>query len=308
MTVQQDAENASRIRAVIVAYGCDTDLAQCLSALAEEPDCEVVVVDNASQSSTRALVTRHPRVRYDDPGTNLGFGRANNRGAAGFCGEYLFFLNPDAQVGPGAPGVLADFLDKHPHAGTAGPFVRNPDGTRQLSARRWPGAWTFLFHRYSVLTRLWPANPGSRAYLMSDAAAGEEPRAVDWLSGCALMVRREAFEAVGGFDERYFLFCEDTALCRALDLAGWARWYVPAAQVTHRVGRSAAERSVRLVYERHRSMWTYFRTYHPWRRVLAPVVLAGLGVRFAVYAVRALCSRHERPTRPAKEPSSPDAI
>jgi len=115
-------------------------------------------------------------------------------------------------------------------------------------------------------------------------------------------------DAVGGFDERYFLFCEDTALCRALDLAGWARWYVPAAQVTHQIGRSAAERSVRLVYERHRSMWTYFRTYHPWRRVLAPVVLAGLSLRFVGYAVRALCSGHKRPGRSVNAPPSPDAL
>jgi GT2 family glycosyltransferase len=282
---------AGRLRVVIVAWRSAADLRRCLPTLRGEEACEVVVVDNAADEETRRLIEEeHPWAAWWAPGYNLGFARANNLGSEGFGGEYLCFLNPDTEVAPGALGRLVAFLDGAPQAAAAGPFVANPDGSRQLSCRRWPGISTALFHRYSLLTRLWPANPWSRRYLMSDEAA-RGPRPVDWLSACCLMVRRTDFRDVGGFDARYFMFCEDTDLCRRFAARGRERWYVPAARVVHHVGKSAAERSVRLVYERHRSMWIYFRTWNRWWPLLAPLVGAGLAGRFLLYALRAGLSR-----------------
>ena len=102
------------------------------------------------------------------------------------------------------------------------------------------------------------------------------------------MVRRTAFEDVGGFDSRYFMFCEDTALAKSLALKGYERWYAPGAAITHHIGRSIEERSVNLVYQRHRSMWIYFTTFNRFWPLLSPLALAGLTVRFCIYAARAL--------------------
>lgn len=284
--------SGARLRIVLVSYHSEADLARCLPTLAAAAHQEIVVVDNASSAATKGLLeTDFPHVRYLDAGGNLGFARANNLGAAGFAGDYLGFLNPDTEVDEGALHTLCDFLDAHPQAAVAGPFVRNPDGSRQMSYRHWPGFSTALFHRYSLLTRLWPTNPWSRHYLMSDDE-GTTARPVDWLSACGIVCRRSAIESVGGFDERYFMFCEDTALCKTLALAGWERWYVPQAAMTHHIGRSVGERSVRLVYLRHRSMWIYFTTFNRWWPLLAPLTLAGLTARFCLYALRACVKRH----------------
>jgi N-acetylglucosaminyl-diphospho-decaprenol L-rhamnosyltransferase len=280
----------SRIGVVIVAYRSDADLARCLPTLEGVADAEAVVVDNSSQESTRTLIAESfPSVRYLDGKVNRGFACANNLGAAACDAEYLVFLNPDTEVDAGALDELADFLDAHPSAGAAGPFVLNPDGSRQMSCRRWPGFLTPLFHRYSLLTRLWSGNPWSRQYLMSDDG-GMDARRVDWLSACCMMVRREAFESVDGFDERYFMFCEDTAFCKSLEIKGWERWYLPHARVTHHIGKSVSERSVRLVWQRHRSMWLYFRSFDS-RQWLAPLVLLALAARASLYSIKALLSR-----------------
>src|SRR5262249_10888165 len=174
---------------------------------------ELVVVDNASrdgsadlvaESASGARVLRNPE--------NVGYARAVNRGIAASGGRHVLVLNPDCQVIPGAIETLARFLDDRRDAGIAAPRILNPDGTLEYSARAFPGPLTFLFNRYSLLTRLFPRNPFSRRYLLTDWDH-ESERDVDWVSGACMLVRREAVAKVGGMDEAFFMFNEDVDCC-----------------------------------------------------------------------------------------------
>ncbi|MHC4870695.1 MAG: glycosyltransferase family 2 protein [Planctomycetota bacterium] len=280
----------SRIRVIIVSYYSRNDLERCLPTIDDNPDIEVYIVDNSSCPETRDFLKKeYPEFVYIDAEKNKGFAAANNLGAADFNGDYLCFLNPDTELLDGAITKLADFLDTKPAAVAVGPLVLNSDRTRQMSYRRWPGFKTALFHRYSLLTRLFPNNPWSRAYLMSDDDGGAEQK-VDWLSACCLMVKNNAFIEIKGFDERYFMFCEDTALCKSLDIAGFERWFYPNSVIIHHIGKSVSEKSIKLVFQRHRSMWLYFKTFNKNWLFLSPLTILGLAVRFMIYSFKALYS------------------
>lgn len=277
----------AKIRIVIVAYHSLNDLKRCLPTIPADSDLEICIVDNSSCENTENfLKSEYPQIIYINPEDNLGFARANNLGSKGFNGDYLCFLNPDTEIEPGAIQKLAEFLDARPDAAAAGPLVKNSDMSRQMSYRRWPGFSTSLFHRYSLITKLFPNNPWSKAYLMSDDD-GMAAKKVDWLSGCCMLVRNSAFQKIGGFDERYFMFCEDTAICKTFELNNFERWFFPDAKIVHHIGKSISEKSVKLVFERHRSMWIYFKTFNRHWLLLSPFTIAGLIVRFSIYGIKA---------------------
>jgi GT2 family glycosyltransferase len=152
--------------------------------------------------------------------------------------------------------VLAAYLRGHPEAGVAAPQILNDDGSLQLSCRAFPGYSTAFFGRYSFLTRLWPGNPVSKRYLMTDFDHASE-REVDWASGAAMMFTRAAFERVGGWDASFFLFSEDVDFCKRVHEADLRVMYVPSARVYHTIGISKHP-TTRAVIERHRSMWRYY--------------------------------------------------
>jgi GT2 family glycosyltransferase len=161
----------------------------------------------------------------------------------------------------------------HPRCAIAGPRVEYPDGRLQYSARCYPSAATVLFNRYSLLSRLFPHNPWTRRYLMSDWDH-RDTRDVDWLGGACLLVRRAAVEQVGPLDPAYFMFNEDVDWSRRMNEAGWKVTYVPAARVVHRVGASWRRVPPRVVIERHRGMVHYYRKHHHPNPLLAAVIAA----------------------------------
>jgi GT2 family glycosyltransferase len=251
---------------------------------------EVVVVDNASTDGTlEALAREFPAVRRIANSDNVGYARAINQGIAATTGEFVVVMNPDCVVRPGAIPVLIEHLRAHPRTAMAGPKLINTDGTLELSARRFPDHFTFLFNRYSLLTRLFPNNPYSRRYLMSDWDHASQ-RDVDWLSGAFLMVRRAAIDQVGGMDEAFFMFNEDVDWCRCMRLAGWNVTYVPEAVVVHHMGASRSRVSTRVVVERHRGMIHYFHKHHPTNPILRYVtdgaILSRAALMLAVNALR----------------------
>jgi GT2 family glycosyltransferase len=190
----------------------------------------------------------------------VGFARGYNQAAAQARGRHLLLLNPDTVTRPGALRRLVEFLDAHPKAGAVGPRLLNSDGSLQYSCRRFPHPLAALF-RNTPLGKLFPRNRYTRAYLMTDCDHSREAE-VDWISGAAMAIRREAWEQVGGFDEGFFMYAEDMDWCRRARTAGWEIWYAPGAEIVHHIGRSSDQVPLKMVIQFHRSMARFYRKHY----------------------------------------------
>lgn len=248
----------------IVNWNTKADLEQALSSVLQaDPDLpvEVVVVDNASADGSADMVQqRFPTVRLIRSEENLGFARGYNRAVAEATGRSLLLLNPDTITHPGALRTLVEFVGSHPEVGAVGPRLLNRDGSLQYSCRRFPRPLAALF-RNTPLGQLFPRNRYTREYLMTDWDH-ELARPVDWISGAAMCLRREAWAQVGGFDEGFFMYAEDMDWCLRARRAGWGIYYLPQAVVMHCIGRSSDQVPVRMVIQFHRSMARFYLKHH----------------------------------------------
>ena len=278
---------------VLVSYKTRDHLIKCLDALQADAGgfrSEIVVLDNDSRDDIAGVVgERYPTVRLRANRENLGYARAVNQGISDTAGEFVLVLNPDCIVRPGALGTLIGYLREHPRTAVAGPRILNLDGSLEYSARSYPDHLTFLFNRYSLLTRLFPRNRFSRRYMLTDWDHASV-REVDWMSGACLMVRRAAIREVGLMDEAFFMFNEDVDWCRRMHQGGWAVTYVPDAVVVHHIGASRGGASAKVIYGRHLGMIHYFHKHHPSNPLLAllvdGVILLRAGLMIAVNAIR----------------------
>lgn len=278
---------------VLVYYKTRDYLISCLEAVQADLggfQAEIVVVDNDSRDDVAAVLRdRFPAARLRVNGQNLGYARAVNQGVADTAGEFVLVMNPDCVVCPGALATLVGHLRQHPRTAIAGPKILNPDGSLEYSARSFPDQLTFLFNRYSLLTRLFPNNPFSRRYMLTDWDHATL-REVDWLSGACLLVRRAAIQAVGPMDEAFFMFNEDVDWCRRMRLAGWSVTYVPDAVVVHHIGASRGRVSPRVIYGRHVGMIHYFHKHHPGNPLLMALadafILLRAGLMIAANALK----------------------
>ncbi|MBV8462881.1 MAG: glycosyltransferase family 2 protein, partial [Acidimicrobiales bacterium] len=208
--------------------------------------------------------------------------------------------NADLEVGAGALAELVAVLDRDPAQALVGPLLRTPEGARYPSARRFPSLVDAAGH--ALLGIVAPGNRYTRAYQRSDLdAAGTGVQEVDWVSGACFLARRSAFEEVGGFDEAYFMYAEDVDLCWRLRRRGWRVAYAPAAEVVHAQGVSTDRHPYRMIVEHHRSLWRFARrSQQGRRRLLLPLVAAGLAVRAALASADHLVGGRRRPTGTAK--------
>jgi N-acetylglucosaminyl-diphospho-decaprenol L-rhamnosyltransferase len=207
----------------------------------------VVVVDSGSSDGTAAAVrAAHPAVDVIEL-DNVGYARAANAGVRRLPPEVdaVLVANADVLIMEDAIDRLVDVLDELPMVALVGPRVRYPDGAHQASARRSPGLRTAIVH--GLIGWLVPDNPATRRYHARDLTGPDvtEPCDVDWVSGCAFLVRRSAFEEVGGFDPGYRLFVEDVDLCDRLRAAGHRVRFSPTASVVHHVGASTSKHPLR---------------------------------------------------------------
>ncbi len=277
---------------MVVNFESGPALAECLQTLVSESPAEVVVVDNGSHDGSLARAHREfPTVEVVVPGRNLGYGAAANRGAAATTAELILVCNPDLSVHPGAMAALVAVLDEQPEVAVTGPLIRTPSGDRYPSARRFPSLIDAAGH--AVLGLFVPNNRFTRTYQRSDVAMADgASQRVDWLSGACFLVRRSAFEAIGGFDEAYFMYAEDVDLCWRLARAGWKATFVPTAEVVHTQGVSTDHHPYRMIVEHHRSLLRFaWRSTSGWRRLLLPLVTLGIGGRALLAAVRRLSLR-----------------
>lgn len=288
---------------VIVAADSGPGLVDAVGrALASDVPVEVLISDNASRDGSVDAVASafagDQRVVIIHNGKNLGFGAGANRAAARARGDYLLILNPDCFIDPDTITRLHAQAVATPRLGVVGVRIRHPDGSDEpASVRRDPTL------RRSVATlsglarftrRGRPLPEGVDVVL--DAQARATDRAVEAISGALMFLPRAAFAAVGGFDEGYFLHCEDLDLCRRLRDAGHAVRYAGSISVVHGKGGSSRHRPVFVAWHKHRGMWRWFRRFDPAARnpVLAVLVFAGLWTRFALLVPSLLWRKRRR--------------
>jgi hypothetical protein len=268
---------APRLAVVVVSFEARDTLLAGLLALREQASfpLELVVVDNAStDGSADAVRARHPEAVVLANGDNVGFARACNQGWRATRAPHVLFLNPDAEVTPGALETLVGLLENRPEVGAAGPRTRASDGTIQVSTG--PDLTPLAEFRQRRLV-LGVARREARALARAEALHAREHEPA-WVSGSCLVARRTALEAVGGFDERFFLYEEDADLCRRLREAGWRVVFTPAADVRHHLGRSMSKAPRRARLEYHRSHLLYYRKHNgPLSRAALRTHLAARG-------------------------------
>ena len=289
---------APTVRVVVVTYSPGPALQDFLDTLATATTAsyDVVLADNGSvDGAPQAAVG--PGVALLVTGGNVGYGAAANLGASGAPHDWIVVANPDMTWSPGSLDELVAAGGRWPRAGSLGPAIRTPQGRLYPSARAFPSLGRGTGH--ALLGWWWPTNPWTRSYRAEGGRPVEAP--AGWLSGACLLVRREAFEAVGGFDPAYFMYCEDMDLGRRLADAGWANIYVPTAVVTHTGGHATSRQPRAMLAEHHRALYRYLaRQYDGVARAPLRAVLAvGLLMRYLLAARVTTVAEGAAPTRSA---------
>jgi GT2 family glycosyltransferase len=271
--------NAPSILTVILNYRTldMTLLAAEAALLAQEAlNAEVVIVDNDSgdgsfEALKSAVSARHWPVRVLQSGHNGGFGAGNNFGmraglSNGQAPDFYYILNSDAFPDKGSVRALCDYLVAHPNVGFVGSYIKGEDGKAHQSAFRFPSA----LGEFEGAIRFGPVSRLLRAYTVP-LPVPEETVMVDWLAGASMMMRAQTLEEIGFFDEKFFLYFEETDLCRRAALAGWPTVFVRDSEVVHigsvSTGMKAWGRVPEYWFD---SRWYYFTKNH--------------GVAYAAYA------------------------
>jgi GT2 family glycosyltransferase len=260
-----------------VAYRSEGHLVGCLDAIAaDRPECsQIIVVDNASPDASARVAEQHPsRPRIVRSGENLGFGRGCNLGVEAVDCDYVLFVNPDARLHAGASAELLAVFADETVAATGAQIIGARGELKAASAGFEPSIRSAIGH-FLLLGRL--------PYLGSvfppfQLPFGRAEGAVDWIGGASMMVRTEAFRAVGGFDPSIFLYSEDFDLCRRLREEGWRIWYRPSAVVEHDIGGSQGS-------DQPSRWWVALHEYvgrqqgYGRARIVSVIAAVGLGMR-----------------------------
>jgi N-acetylglucosaminyl-diphospho-decaprenol L-rhamnosyltransferase len=243
----------SVISIIIVSFNARGDLERCLESLHAAPPAtphDIVVVDNASTDGSAAAARRWPDATVIDAGSNVGFARANNIGIRSSRGTNLLLLNNDTIVPPGAIDRLLAELEREPDVAVAAPRLVDGSGRAELSFGRMIGPFNELRQKRRV---------------SSSAVDGltKERQYPDWVSGACLLVRRADAEAVGGLDERYFMYAEDVDFCAAIRARGRRILFTPVVEVVHLRGRSAASVPAATTAAYRSSQIAFYEKHHP---------------------------------------------
>ena len=272
---------AENVVIIIVTHYSADHLATCLDSIpaASSSSTPTIIVDNDTvDGSVAEVVGRYPTVKLIDAGSNLGYGRAINLAAKNLppVTEWILIANPDTVFRAGSIDPMLATGESDGRVAAVGPKIVDPDGTTYPSARSQPSLRTGVGH--ALFARLWPANPWTARYLGSVRTEAADP---GWLSGACVLVRRSAFEAVGGFDQRYFMYFEDVDLGRRLGSAGWLNRYDPVAVVEHTGGQSTKRYSRQMLRVHHQSAYVFLADkYSGWYLWPLRVVLrVGLWMR-----------------------------
>jgi GT2 family glycosyltransferase len=285
---------AEGLDVVIVSYRSRELLRRCLDSLRAHPPAvplKVIVVDNDSRDGTAEMVAAdYPEVELIASPRNLGFAAATNLGAARGEAGYLLALNPDTALTHGALDTVLATMRVHPEVAVVGARLLREDGSLDHASKRsFPTPLSALGHFTGVGRR-----PGASGRLAAYRAPDVESGPVDAVNGAFMLMRREAFEQLGGFDEGYWMYMEDLDLSYRLAQARWLSWYEPAATVTHvKGGTVGGERSPRLEWHFHRGMYRFYRSHYAPERSwpVNAAVYVGIAAKLAVALAQSLLRR-----------------
>lgn len=243
-----------KLSVCVVHYHAEDALEKFLeSFVAHRPEFlhELLIVDNGSTVDLREWVRDRfgDEVRVIHPGKNIGFGAAHNLAVREAKGEYVLLANADVQLRDRSLEKMLQFAEAQDQLGLVGPRLYYPTGEVQESSRRFPSFLDLVSKRFELVPRL---QRHVDRYLMRDVNL-DAPTQVDWLVGAVLLMKRQRFLEVGGFDERFFLFFEDTDLCRRLQEKGYQVWYYPETSMTHE--------KQRLSESTRPGMWFFKKTF-----------------------------------------------
>ncbi len=274
----------------MVNYNAGPLLADCVRTGLQQV-AEVIVVDNASSDgSMEALAECFPsesRLKMIHSERNLGFSAGCNLGAGSAEGTYILFLNPDCVLQPGSLQRMVEVLEANPAAGMLGGLLIDPDGAEQGGGRRAvPTPWRSLV-RATGLYRFadrWPSLFFD--FHLHKQPLPDAPAEVEAVSGALMLVRREAMEDVGPWDEGYFLHCEDLDWCMRFRQKGWKILFVPDAPVVHQKGSCSQSRPVFVEWHKHKGMVRFYRKFfrHQYPGALMWLVALGIWLRFGLVA------------------------
>jgi len=278
----------ARIGAIIVNYNAGPYLADCVARIVPQVSA-VAVVDNASQDNSlvdmEAALPAGADVRIFRQDSNLGFASACNIGIDQLPYEYLLFLNPDCLLDPDAIATMMDSFRGDSRVGMVGGLLLNPDGSEQAGARRAvPTPWRSFVRAFGLarLSNRWP-----RLFFdfhLHQQPLPENPIEVEAISGACMLVRRDAMDDVGRWDEGYFLHCEDLDLCMRFRQKGWKVMFVPNARMFHVHGASSKGRKIFVEWHKHKGMLRFYHKFfrHQYPGVLMWLVTLGVWFRFGL--------------------------
>lgn len=283
------------ISTIIVNYNAGDLLRRCVDSLLNcSLEIEIIVVDNASTDGSLNALVGLPNIKIIKNQTNLGFAAACNIGAAIASAPFLLFLNPDCSFEQGTLVTLLDALRADKQVGMAGGLLVNPDDTEQPGGRRAvPTPWRSFVRAFGLtyFSDRWPK-------LFFDFHMHTQPLPghsieVEAISGACMLVKREAINDVGLWDEGYFLHCEDLDWCMRFRQKDWKILFVPAAKVTHERGACSQSRPVFVEWHKHKGMmrfyYKFFKRQYPGG--LMALVAIGVWMRFAVVAIKRTIER-----------------
>ncbi len=273
------------ISIIIVSYNTSDLLRKCLKSIdaaCRKEEMEVIVVDNDSSDDSAIMVeTEYPRVKLIANEDNKGFAAANNQAFAVASGDYLVLINPDSVIENDALENAVGFMRENPGCGISGGLLLTEGGSPAPSARRFPNGMTKFF-TISGLASLFPG----RGIFSRHEFGGfdhRRPLEVDWVPGAFTVIRKEVLEETGGFDERFFLYYEETDLCLRAKARGWKVYFYPGARIRH-VGGASGRKLADRKFDSKASQVTGFRMRSEWlyhrKNGGIPAVLASAGVEF----------------------------
>jgi len=278
---------------IIVNYNAGEFLRACVESAFAAGASTVIVVDNNSHDCSLATVEQ--RHQTDDSfiivrnKSNLGFAAACNIGTRYSVAPHILFLNPDAELAFDALDCLIDTLNSSLSIGMVGGFLCNPDGSEQPGGRRvFPTPQRALLRAFGLsrLTRFFPA--AFADFLLHKDPIPAGPMEVEAISGACMLVKREAMDMVGLWDEDYFLHCEDLDWCMRFGRSGWKVMFVPSARITHEFGACSRDRPYFVEWHKHLGMVRFYRKFfrHQYPILLWGGVVVGVWSRFILVVVR----------------------
>lgn len=252
------------VSVVIVNWNTCGILRDCLCSVFEQTkniEFEVIVIDNVSTDGSVEMVKKDfPQVKLIENSENRGFAAANNQGIAIAKGRYVVLLNPDTVVLDNAIEKTLSFADKQPESAVVGCRVLNPDRTLQPTCFMFPSILNMLLSS----TYLYKLFPKSRFFGRERMTWWDrnDVREVDVVTGCFMLVRREAIEQVGLLDERFFVYCEETDWCYRFKQTGWKIMYTPCANIIHLGGQSTQKKAAAMIVQIRKSILQFMKKHH----------------------------------------------